>query len=371
MHVVMFYHSLLSDWNHGNAHFLRGVASELLARGIHVTVYEPKGAWSMEQLLAEQGSEPIEAFHRAYPDLGSRVYDPDTLDLDEALDDADLVLVHEWNTHELVARIGRHRRDHPHYRLLFHDTHHRAVSDARAMSQYDLAHYDGVLAFGGVIRDMYVRRGWASQAWTWHEAADVRVFHPIEGVRRERDLIWIGNWGDGERTRELHEFLLDPARDLRLTGTVHGVRYPGEALAALERTRLDYRGWLPNFAAPAAFASHRFTVHVPRGPYVRTLPGIPTIRPFEAMACGIPLISAPWDDTEGLFTPGADFLVARDGEEMRRHMRDLREDAAMAAELAAHGLATIRDRHTCAHRVDELLGIHASLVDAPIERNYA
>jgi spore maturation protein CgeB len=371
MRIVMFYHSLVSDWNHGNAHFLRGVASELLSRGAQVSIYEPRGAWSLESLIKEQGDGPIEAFHRAYPMLESQVYDPDSIDLDAALDGAMLVLVHEWNSHDLVARIGRHRRDNPHYRLLFHDTHHRAVSEPGAMAAYELKHYDGVLAFGEVIRQMYLRRGWAAQAWTWHEAADVRVFQPIGGAEKRHDLVWIGNWGDGERTAELHEFLLDPARDLDLEGNVHGVRYADEALVALRHTRLAYRGWLPNFDAPAVFASHRFTVHVPRGPYVRALPGIPTIRPFEALACGIPLISAPWDDVEGLFRPGRDLLFARNGNDMRRHMRGLLEDPGMAAEIAAFGLERIHERHTCGHRVDELLAIHASLARAPTARIHA
>jgi len=106
-------------------------------------------------------------------------------------------------------------------------------------------------------------------------------------------------------------------------------------------------------------------VHVPRRPYVRLLPGIPTIRVFEALACGIPLVSAPWTDAEGLFTPGEDFLVANDGVQMQRHLRAVLHDAGLSAALAAHGLATIRARHTCAHRVDELLAILSSL-DAPI-----
>jgi spore maturation protein CgeB len=102
-------------------------------------------------------------------------------------------------------------------------------------------------------------------------------------------------------------------------------------------------------------------VHVPRRPYVQALPGIPTIRVFEALACGIPLVSAPWDDCEGLFEPGADFLVARDGGEMREHLRAVLNDPALARSLVAHGLRTILARHTCAHRVDELLAIHAEL----------
>jgi len=51
MHFVMFYHSLVSDWNHGNAHFLRGVVRELLARGHRVDVYEPQHGWSLACLL--------------------------------------------------------------------------------------------------------------------------------------------------------------------------------------------------------------------------------------------------------------------------------------------------------------------------------
>ena len=41
MRIVLFCHSLISDWNHGNAHFLRGIASELQACGHHVAAYEP------------------------------------------------------------------------------------------------------------------------------------------------------------------------------------------------------------------------------------------------------------------------------------------------------------------------------------------
>ncbi|MBV9076733.1 MAG: glycosyltransferase family 1 protein, partial [Methylobacteriaceae bacterium] len=89
--------------------------------------------------------------------------------------------------------------------------------------------------------------------------------------------------------------------------------------------------------------------------YVEALPGIPTIRVFEALACGIPLVSAPWRDSEGLFRVGADFLMAESPDDMERHLRAVRDDAALRESLVAHGLETIRARHTCAHRVDELL----------------
>jgi spore maturation protein CgeB len=362
--VILFCHSLVSDWNHGNAHFLRGVCTELLARGHEVRVYEPANAWSVANLLAEHGEEPLADFARAYPQLSSHRYTLESLDLEAALAGADLVLVHEWNDHDLVARIGLHRRRNPEYRLLFHDTHHRSVTEPKSMAGYDLRHYDGVLAFGSVIRDLYRQHGWAQRAWTWHEAADTRVFQPLPAREREGDLVWIGNWGDEERTAELHEFLLDPVRDLGLRARVHGVRYPQHARASLEQAGIAYAGWLPNYRAPEVFAGFAVTVHVPRRPYVAALPGVPTIRMFEALACGIPLVSAPWDDCEGLFEPGADFLVARDGQEMRVQLTRVLKDPPVAQALAEHGRRTILARHTCSHRVDELLRIYAEIAPA-------
>jgi spore maturation protein CgeB len=142
---------------------------------------------------------------------------------------------------------------------------------------------------------------------------------------------------------------------------MYGVRYPAPAHAALTDAGIAYAGWLPNDEGPRAFARFNVTVHVPHRPYVQALPGIPTIRPVEAMACGIPLVCSPWDDVEGLFRPGKDFLMARHGAEMQRHLKALLEDKAMARELAQHGRQSILSRHTCAHRVEELLAIYAEL----------
>ncbi|HVX84368.1 MAG TPA: glycosyltransferase [Phycisphaerae bacterium] len=361
MRIVMFYHSLLSDWNHGNAHFLRGVTRELLHRGHRVDVYEPKNNWSLQNLRADQGAAPLRDFHTVYPELRSRSYSLDSLDLPRLLESADLVLVHEWSDHKLVRRIGQLRRSMNSFVLLFHDTHHRAVTDASSMRAYDLSRYDGVLAFGNVLRDLYIRRKWTRRAFTWHEAADTRLFRPIAGRPCEGDLIWVGNWGDDERTAELHEFLLHPVKNLQLKARIHGVRYPDSALKALKSARIRYAGWLPNYKAPDLFARFKVTVHVPRRPYVQALPGIPTIRVFEALACGIPLICSPWNDAEHLFDPGRDFLVASTGQEMTAQLRRVLHEPELAYHLAAHGHRTLISRHTCAHRVDELLNIYHEL----------
>jgi spore maturation protein CgeB len=368
MHIALFYHSLVSDWNHGNAHFLRGVATDLLARGHRVDIYEPRNGWSLQNLVAEHGTEPQRNFQAAFPHLHSTAYDLDSLQLDPVLARVDLVIVHEWNDAKLIHAIGEHRRRHNHYRLLFHDTHHRSLSDSSGIAGYNLADYDGVLAFSRTVRERYLQQRWTQRAWVWHEAADTTLFQPHPEIERESDLVWIGNWGDDERTEQLHEFLFAPVKALGLRANIYGVRYPDHALSALADARIDYHGWLPNYQAPQVFARHHLTVHIPRQLYVKLLPGIPTIRVFEALACGIPLVCSPWHDIEGLFTAGKDYLIAQDGEEMKQHLRYLLNEPDAARELAHHGLQTVRARHTCTHRVDELLAICEELgIDTEID----
>lgn len=375
MKFSFFYHSLESDWNHGSAHFLRGVVSELLARGHEVQVYEPENSWSRENLLSDHGIAALNAFYDVYPNLSTHIYTPDSLDMVRVAADSDVVIVHDWNEPWLVNGFGE-LRNHLQaggnreldFRLLFHDTHHRSASDPSWLHRFRLDYYDGVLSFGEGLTNLYRKHGWTQNVWTWYEAADTRVFYPRDPNPNlpTGDLVWVGNGGDDQRNKELAEFLCKPVHEMQMLCHVYGVRYPREVLQKFALEGIHYCGWLPNFRVPEIFANHRVTLNVPR------LPGVPTIRPFEAMACGIPMVSAPWQDSDGLFSPGRDYLVARDSEEMKRHLRALLHDGDLAQAQAEHALATIRKHHTCTHRVDQLLTIleeleHVSLPVMTVE----
>lgn len=353
MRIGYFTHALSSCWNHGNAHFLRGVLRELVLAGHEVSAFEPEESWSRANLVAEHGATAGEAWRQVYPELSVTRMGED-FSLKRALSGVDMVIVHEWNAPELVAAIGALRRKKA-FLLLFHDTHHRAVSDPSAIRRFDLSGYDGVLAFGETLAAVYRRWGWGDRVFVWHEAADTRLFQPPEHEAGRHGLVWIGNWGDGERAAEITDYLLRPAQEAKQPLDIHGVRYPKEALARIAQYGARYRGWVPNASVPRVFSRHLATVHVPRRFYVETLPGIPTIRVFEALACGIPLVSAPWDDTEKLFTAGTDYLVARDGGEITRHLRALAADESLRRSLTLNGLAAIRSRHNCLNRAHELL----------------
>ena len=358
MRIAFFVHSIASDWNHGNAHFLRGLMSALADRGHRVTSWESTGAWSAANLIEDAGTAPIVRFAREFPEIDVRDYAPGPglrERLRAAVKEADLAIVHEWNEPEVVGLLGLEARR-AGVPILFHDTHHRPVSSPEAIARFALDRYDGVLAFGDSLRRVYEREFGVRRAWTFHEAADTRRFRPLER-EKDTDVIWIGNWGDEERSDELRRFWLGAARGLpHLRFTAHGTRYPEDALASVEEAGVEFRGWAPSLEVPELFARSRATLHIPRRLYVQQLPGIPTIRVFEALACGIPLVSTPWFDSEGLFGPG-DYVTAETPEEMVAELRRLVEDPDAAAEQAERGLSTIHDRHTCDHRAEQLLEI--------------
>src|SRR5947208_1802207 len=106
-----FAHSWISDWNHGNAHFLRGLASELVNHGHGVRCYEERDGWSMRNLAEEAtgaAAQAVSDFRRAFPMLDVRPYSNDSSlkkFLLRELRGADVVVIHEWNAPEMVANI--------------------------------------------------------------------------------------------------------------------------------------------------------------------------------------------------------------------------------------------------------------------------
>jgi len=350
LRLRFFAHSWRSDWNHGNAHFLRGLVDEVRRSGHEVRCYESEGAWSFVNLLHEElALQSLQQFEALFPDLDVRVFGSDPARFLEAeLKDADVVVVHEWNSPELAQKILEFRKRFG-FRVLFHDTHHRSYTQPEQIARFPIPEFDGVLAFGEAIRRIYLDAFGARRAWTFHEAADTARFFPASDLDGN-EVNWIGNWGDDERTRELQEFLIEPLAAVRPEAAVYGVRYPENAKHQLRSAGIDYRGYLPNLAAPAAYARCALTLHIPRRCYANGLSGIPTIRMFEAFACGVPLLCSPWHDVEELFRPNVDFVCVPDGGAMKAEIAHLLKDEQARHQLSQNALETIRQRHTCGHR---------------------
>jgi hypothetical protein len=206
----------------------------------------------------------------------------------------------------------------------------------------------------------------ADRVWSGTRPPTSGLFHP-PGAGRARAKAWSGSaiGATASAARRSRPSCCARRRDAGLPLDIHGVRYPPSALGALaESRRTPIRGWLPNARAPEVFARHLATVHVPRRFYVTMLPGIPTIRVFEALACGIPLVSAPWQDSEGLFRPGRGLSgrPRRRGDD--RHLRALRQDDPDCAPPRARAWRRSAPATAAPTGCDELLAILAQLAPA-------
>ena len=168
-------------------------------------------------------------------------------------------------------------------------------------------------------REVYRRWGWGDRVFVWHEAADTRLFRPPVDDGPRDGLVWIGNWGDGERTagarripvragaaRRLAARRLRRALSRRGAGDAGALR---RALSRLAAQRARSRGLRPPPRDRACAAPLLRRARCPafrRSACSRRWPA--------AFRC----CRAPWRDTEGLFRPGEDYLVARDGERDER-----------------------------------------------------
>ena len=326
-----------------------------------VDVYEPRDALERGEPRARARRGGARRVSRTpIPGCGSRRYD-----LGDARPRRARSTAPTWcsstsgTTRRWSRRIGEHRARGGGYRLLFHDTHHRAVTDAggawRATTSRD---YDGVLAFGDVIRDLYLARGWARARLDLARGGRHARLPAAAGEPREGDLVWIGNWGDDERDGRAARV---PARAGRRRSAC--ARRPRRALSAARAgarcadAGIAYGGWLPNYEVPrrlraprrdgarAAAAVRRGAARASRRSALR---GAGLRHPAGVRALG---------RREGLFAPGATSSSRATAPRCASTCARARATRRLRARSPSTAASTILARHTCAHRVDELLAI--------------
>ena len=321
---------------------------------------EPRATWSPITATAA-----LDAFARAYPGPAQRrVYDPATLDLDAALDGADLVhrprVERPGAGRAASARTARDGGALP-----------RCCSTTRITARSPTRTAMARLRPRRLRRRARLRRGAAASSTCGRGWARARLDlargrrHPRvpPARRRARARATSSGSATGATASATAELRRVPARAGRARSAcardVHGVRYPDEALARARRRRhRATRGWLPNAAAPRVFARHRVTVHVPRRPYVDGAARHPDDpRRSRRWPAASRWSRAPWDDARACSAPATTILVARDGAEMSAPpARPCCTTRRSRAALAARGLRDDPARATPArHRVDELL----------------
>jgi len=219
-----------------------------------------------------------------------------------------------------------------------------AREDCAYLSAEVIPGFDVYLSFtGGPTLDRIEREYGAPAARALYCTVDPAAYRPLDMSKRW-DLTYLGTYSP-DRQPTLERLLLEPARrrpDLRFA--VAGPQYPADIDWPANVERIEH---LPPSEHPAFYGASRATLNVTRADMIAA-GWSPSVRLFEAAACGTPIISDRWAGIDSLFTPGQEIVLA-----------DTIEDALAALErpLEAMGAAARRrvlGAHTASQRAAEL-----------------
>jgi len=341
--IVMLGLSITSSWGNGHATTYRGLVRGLVRRGHRVLFLERDMPW-----YADNRDLP-------HPPYGRTVLYADRHDLmryADAVRDADLVVVGSY-VPEGTA-IGRWVLRTARGATAFYDIDtpvtlaRLAGGDAEYISGALVRRYDLYLSFtGGPTLERLEREFGARRARALYCSVDETVYRPARGPAAW-DLAYMGTYSR-DRQPALDRLLLAPARAWRAGRfAVVGAQYP----ARLRWPRnVCHEAHCPPREHRAFYTAQRFTLNITR-PDMVAAGYSPSVRLFEAAACGTPIISDWWSGLETLFTPDEEILVARSTTDVLRYLQQMPDEQRRA--IGARARRRVLAAHTADHRAAEL-----------------
>ncbi len=178
-------------------------------------------------------------------------------------------------------------------------------------------------------------------------AVDPDLYYP-EPHAQSFDLGYMGTYSP-DRQPVLDRLLVEPARQWPAGSfAVAGPQYPADIRWPTNVNRIDH---IAPHRHRAFYNSQRFTLNVTREDM--TLAGYaPSVRLFEAAACGTPVISDWWQGLDEFFTPDQEILISRSAADTLQYLREISQSERDA--IAAAARRRVLSHHTCQRRAEEL-----------------
>jgi spore maturation protein CgeB len=344
MDIVILGLSITSSWGNGHATTYRALVRELAARGHRVLFLERDAPW-----YADNRDLPDPPYCRTvlYDDL-----DELTTGFTSAVRSADVVIVGsyvpdgiaigEWVTSEADGVTAFYDIDTPVTLARL------AAGGTDYLTPELIPRYDLYLSFaGGPTLTRLERELGSPCARALYCSVDPASYHPEE-VAPRWDLGYMGTYSD-DRQPVLERLLVEPARRWPAGRfAVVGPQYP-EGIAWPANVHRNPH--LPPREHRAFYAAQRFALNVTRADMV-TAGYSPSVRLFEAAACGTPIISDEWAGLDELFTPGEEIVIAHGPDDVLRALREIPEPERRR--IGARARRRVLAEHTAAHRAAEL-----------------
>ncbi len=345
LRVVVLGLSLSSSWGNGHATTYRALLKAFSERGHDVLFLEREVPWYAEHRdLGDPGFCRLE-FYRDLTELGR---------WRDAIADADAVIVGSYVPEGVAAGALVQRTARGVTAFYDIDTPVTLAKLARGDEEYlaagQIPGYDLYLSFtGGPTLDRLMDQYGSPAARVLYCSVDAEVYYPL-GLPHRWDLSYLGTYS-ADRQPKLERLLLEPARRApQLRFAVAGPQYPEGICWPDNVERLEH---VPPCSHPEFYAMSRFTLNVTRDDMVQAGYS-PSVRLFEAGACGTPILSDIWAGIDEIFIPGEDIMLVREAEDVLHMLLETPESRRLA--LAAGVQRRVCSYHTAAHRAAELEG---------------
>jgi spore maturation protein CgeB len=350
--IVIFGLAISSSWGNGHAVTYRSLVKALHDRGHRVTFFERDTTWYREHRDVECFDYCRLELYRHLEDIAkrfaARVSNADLAILGSYVPDG--IAVADWITTHARGVTAFYDIDTP-VTLAGLDAGNIDYISGRLIPRFDL-----YLSFTGgptlnLIEDLYG----SPRARALYCAADPEI-HAHNDLPKRWSLGYLGTYSS-DRQPELERLLFDPARRLaRERFVVAGPQYPDGIAWPENVERIEH---LPPLDHPKFYGQQRYTLNITRAD-MRAAGFSPSVRLFEAAACGTPIISDRWTGLETFFEPGREIVIVDTPQQVTQAITEMPEQ--QRCNIAAAARAKLLKAHTPQHRARKLEDYYGEVI---------
>jgi spore maturation protein CgeB len=343
LNIVILGLSLTSSWGNGHATTYRALIEALVKRGHHVTFLERDVPWYRGHRDLIKPSGWTVKLYQSLQDIPRRhsslIRDANLVILGSYVPDG--IAIAEWVTAHAQGITAFYDIDTP-VSLAGLDKGLEYLSAAM------IPRFDVYLSFSGGPVPGMIEDGYGSpMARVLYCSADPGLYRPHK-TDKHWALGYLGTFSE-DRQPSLEQLLLAPAKMLAdHQFVVAGSRYPKQLVWPDNVARIEH---LSQPEHPPFYSQQRFTLNLTRAD-MRDLGFSPSVRLFEAAACGTPVISDRWPGIETILEPGTEILLVSDAREVSQILRDIPDDRRLT--IADNARRRILTEHTPDHRARQL-----------------
>lgn len=355
MKIVTLGLSISSSWGNGHATTFRSLYKGLEMRGHELYFLERDVPWYSGNRDFSKGEGYELIFYSNLQELKNKY--------DQLITDADVVIVGSYvpdgvEVIEWVTKTAKGIK-------IFYDIDTPVTLEKLHKCDYEylrpeqISLFDAYFSFsGGRTLEILEQEYGAKVAKPFYCSFDPDLYFPTDSDEKWL-LGYLGTYSF-DRQRGLDQLLLQTSKIYPSEYVVAGPSYPERIKWPDNVQRLEH---LPPSEHLDFYCNQRFTLNVTRKA-MKSLGHSPSVRLFEAAACGTAIISDWWEGLDELFTPGEEIIIASTTKDVIEAFDDY--DREKAKEMGLKAREKVINEHSGYARAGQLEQYVSELTNVPV-----